>query len=400
MKLSNLAVRVAFRHSLYFGIYVILLTALALLSVANYGNPDRSSKETAAFEEDMPTVAVIDRDGSELSRALTRTVKSFGKAVNVADTPRALQDAAAKDLVTYTLVIPSGFGDELMAAAHMGEDAPELQTLVSYKSGHGALANERARGYVQSLYGFAASVPTASAAQIATWADSAQAERTPVEVISGTTGSLPSGYGAYASFSCYSAFTGTCALVAVGLSSLSNARVKRRLLAAPLRGNAFGMQMAAACGVIGLVVWAFIAAAGLVAYDVFGTGVPIASVGLTVLGQLAFTAVGAASGFLIWQLGASQMVTNAAANVTGLILMFFSGAVVPVATMSPEVLTLARCTPFYWTAQAIDELVSTTTLTGEVLASALAGIGITLAFAVAIELVGLAVGRARLQGTA
>lgn len=396
MKLSSLAVRVAFRHSLYFGIYVVLLTALALLSVGGFDSAGKDD-EGAAFEEDPTTVAVIDQDGSELSQALAAAVRSFGRAVDVDDTQRALQDAAAKDLVTYTLVIPAGFGDGLMAAAHAGEDAPELQTLVSYKSGRGSLANERVRGYVQNLYGFAASAPDASAAQVVAWAEAAQAERTPVEVVSGKTGHLPQGYGSYASFSCYSAFTGTCALVAVGLSSLSNARVRQRLLAAPLRGDAFGLQMAVACGAIGLVVWAFIAGAGLVTYDVFGSGVSLASVGLTVLGQLAFTAVGAAAGFLIWQLGAPQMATNAAANVTGTVLMFFSGALMPVETMSPEVLALARCTPFYWTGQAIDELTNAAALTNEVLVQVLGGIGITLAFAVAIALVGLAVGRVRLR---
>ena len=393
MRLCNLAVRVAFRHSLYFGIYVVLLAALALLSA---GGLDKSSRsENTTFEDDTPTVAVIDRDDSALSRAVADAARAHSEVVDVADTPRALQDAAAKDLATYTLVIPAGFEHGLLEAAHTGEDAPELQTLISYKSGRGSIANERVRGYVQSLYGFAASAPNASDAQLVAWADAAQDTRTPVEIASGNTGHLPQSYGTYAVLSCYPAFTGTCALVAVGLKSLSDARMKQRLLTAPLQRDAFGAQMAMACGVIGLVVWAFIAGAGLVFYDVFSSGIPLAAVAITALGQLAFTAVGAATGFLLWQVGGRQMATNAAANVTGLVLMFLSGALMPVATMTPEVLTLARCTPFYWTAQAVDQLVSAVALTGDVAAGTLGSIGVTMAFAVAIAAVGLAVGRAR-----
>ena len=393
MRLCKLAVRVAFRHSLYFSIYVVLLTALALLSA---GGLDKSSKsESTTFEDDTPTVAVIDRDDSVLSRAIADAARAHSEVVDIADTPRALQDAAAKDLATYTLMIPAGFGDGLLKAAHTGEDAPELQTLISYKSGRGSIASERVRGYVQSLYGFATSAPNASAEQIVTWADAAQDEHTPVKVVSGSVGHLPQGYGTYATLSCYPAFTGTCALVAVGLTSLSNVRVKQRLLTAPLRVDSFGAQMAAACGVIGLMVWAFIAGAGLAFYDVFGSGVPLAAVGITMLGQFALTAVGAATGFLLWQIGGRHMATNAASNVTGLVLMFLSGAILPVTTMTPEVLTLARCTPFYWTAQAIDRLAGAVALTGEVTARALGSIGVTMAFAMAIAAVGLAVGRVK-----
>lgn len=398
MRLCKLAVRVAFRHSLYFSIYVVLLTALALFSAG--GLDGGSESEGTTFEDDTPTVAVIDRDGSALSRAIADAARAHSEVVDVADTPRALQDAAAKDLATYTLVIPAGFGDGLLEAAHTGGNTPELQTLISYKSGRGSIANERVRGYVQSLYGFAANAPDASAAQLIAWADAAQDTHTPVEVVSGNTGHLSQGYGTYAVLSCYPAFTGTCALVAVGLKSLSDARVKQRLLTAPLQSDAFGMQMTMACGAIGLVVWAFIAGAGLVFYDVFSPEIPLAAVAIAVLGQLAFTAVGAATGFLLWQIGGRQMATNAAANVTGLVLMFLSGALMPVATMTPEVLTLARCTPFYWTAQAIDQLVGAVALTGEVAASTLESIGVTLAFAVAIAVVGLAVGCAKTRDAA
>ena len=123
---------------------------------------------------------VVDRDGSELSAALKDFALKDAVEVHVEDSTFALQDAAAKDLASYVLIIPEGFQEGLVEAAHSGADAPTLETVVSYQGARGALMDQRVKAYVQSLYGFASVDAQASARDVANDATAACGDETPV----------------------------------------------------------------------------------------------------------------------------------------------------------------------------------------------------------------------------
>ena len=81
----------------------------------------------ASFSNDAPKVAVVDRDGSELSAPLTDFALKDAVEVHVEDSTFALQDAAAKDLASYVLIIRGVSKEGLVEAAHSGADAPTLE---------------------------------------------------------------------------------------------------------------------------------------------------------------------------------------------------------------------------------------------------------------------------------
>ena len=146
MHIFKLAGRVALRHRGLLALYVLMMAAFGFLMASYVGD------DTSSYQETRPTVAVIDRDGSALSGAIADFVLGAGTPVELPDTACALQDAAAKDLATYVLVIPEGYGDALVRAAREGGAMPILERSVSFQGAQGSLMDEHVRAFAQRLF--------------------------------------------------------------------------------------------------------------------------------------------------------------------------------------------------------------------------------------------------------
>lgn len=393
MQLFRLAGRVVLRHRGLLALYVVMFGAFGWL-MASYVGTDSS-----AYEAARPTLAVIDRDGSAVSEALADYAAETGELVELPDTAYALQDAAAKDLANYVLVIPEGYGKELEAAARRGAEMPALECVVSYSDERGSLADQRVRAYVQQLYALLAETGL-SVEEAVTCADQARAsEGAQLEVgviASGETTALPTDYLVFMQFSTYALFGGTAILIACGLRSLGRDQpVTARLLAAPVSDSARGAQLALACLGIGLAVWAAMGLLGTLwcAGSLMGSDVRI--VLLAQVPLLALACVGAAYGYLLWGLGATGDLAHAAGNMGSMVLTFLGGTWVQQTSMGSAVTAVARLTPIWWVIHAMGAVYAADSLTGELVASVLAQSAIVALFAVAIAVAGTALARAR-----
>ena len=97
--------RIFLSHRVYIAIYLVMLSLVGV-----FIGLSASPAATGEYRETSANVAVIDRDGSELSSALARRVLAGNNQVDVADERRAIQDSVARDRVSYLLVIPRGGG--------------------------------------------------------------------------------------------------------------------------------------------------------------------------------------------------------------------------------------------------------------------------------------------------
>ena len=389
MPVLKIAVRLISEHRVLFAVYVLLFSVVGAFAAGSLG-PVSASYETA-----RPVVAIVDRDGSTVSRALAEHVASASEVTDLADSTRALQEAAAKNYANYVLVIPAGYGEALIDAARAGAAAPDLECVVSYTSASGSLMDERVRGYAQELYAMAAASPSASAEELVELVNAAQGAGTSVEVVDTETPGLPVTYLVYCQFALYALFGGIAAIVGVGLADLRLPEVRQRIGAAPVASSAFDGQIAGAIALCGIAVWSINAAVGVALYAGELVRVPAALTALMLVILLALMLVGMAFGFLIWQLGVRRELVHALVNISAMIISFLAGTWVPLANMSPEVLAVARFTPGYWAVSAMGELVRATGVTGELVATVVANAGIVALFALAVAAAGLAVGRAR-----
>ena len=153
MQVFRIALRLIRNSWPLFAIYVLALSVMGVLMGESVGYVE---SDGGGFQEELPRAAVIDRDGSEVSQALEAFVRSESTYVELEDSTYALQDAAARDVASYVLVIPEGWGEDMLAAAREGTDAPALETIVSYSGADGTLMDERVRGWAQELYALAA----------------------------------------------------------------------------------------------------------------------------------------------------------------------------------------------------------------------------------------------------
>lgn len=389
MHVFRLVGRVILRHRYLVLLYVGMLACLGFLMAASVGGASEG------YEQTRPTVAVIDRDGSVVSHAIADVALEGGEEVTLPDTPYALQDAAAKDLASYVLLIPEGYGNALEAAARGEGEMPALETVTSYRETSAILMDERVRASAQQLYALLAETG-AGAEEAVAWAAETGGARSEVSLIETETTGLPLSYLVYMQFSTYALLGGVGILVASGLTGLGRDRAAReRVLVAPLRTASWGLQVMLACVFTGAFVWALLGALGWLFCRADLTGVDGELVLLAQLPLLALALVGSAFGYLLWELGSSSEAIHAAGNIGSMVMTFLGGTWIQQASMGTAVAAMGRLTPVWWVIDALGRVYVAPGMSGALVAEVLGACGLVLFFAVALAVAGVAVGRAR-----
>ena len=372
-------------HRVYIAIYLVMLSLVGVTIGLS-----TSSAATGEFQPTSVNVAVIDRDGSELSAALASHVLAGNNQVDVADEKRAIQDAVARDQVSYLLVIPAGWGEGLLDAARQGTEAPNLETYVSYYSGAGRLVDVEATGYADGLYGMAATLGGSGADVIAA-TDASWEGSTRVSMIEQAAAPLPASIVAAAEFASYPIFSSAMVCIAVLMSSVGRQPVRDRRLASPEPAHARNLALLGACVTIALIAWAW--NFGLEVAVLGGSALASSPVQVALVGAalLVYALVSASVGFLAGQLGVSENAANALANILGMVMSFLGGAW----TLPDELLAVAHFTPAYWATLVIDGAAGMGEVSGATVMPLVGDLGVCALFGVAVVLVGLALGRSR-----
>lgn len=376
-------------HRVYIAIYLVMLSLVGvIIGLSSY------SGTAGEFQVAPANVAVIDRDGSELSGALTRHVLQGNNQVEVADEKRAIQDAVARDQVSYLLVIPEGWGEGLLDAARRGTQAPNLETYVSYYSGMGRLLDIEVTGYADGLYGMAATLG-GSAANVIAATDDAWEGSTQVSMVKQAAAPLPTSIVTAAEFASYPIFSSAMVCIAVLMSSVGRRPVRNRRLASPEPARTRNLALLGACVVIALIAWAW--NFGLEVAVLGGSALASSPVQLALVGAalLVYALVSASVGFLAGQLGVSENAANALANTLGMVMSFLGGAWTSLSLLPDELLAVAHFTPAYWVTLVVEGAAGMGEVSSATVVPLMGDLGICALFGVAAVLVGLVLGRSR-----
>ena len=164
MSTFKTALRMALAHPFYLLIYTVFISLMGVFIAASVS---WNSSQLTEYKPYDTNVIVVDRDNSDLSRALTKHLGSrFDLVTGVGDDTYDLADAlsksnSAKGSADCVFFIPEGFEDDLVAAARAGEALPKLD--VTYGSGTmaAALSSAEASRWI-SLAGAAAALEPAA----------------------------------------------------------------------------------------------------------------------------------------------------------------------------------------------------------------------------------------------
>lgn len=254
MSTFKTALRMALAHPFYLLIYTVFISLMGVFIAASVS---WNSSQLTEYKPYDTNVIVVDRDNSDLSRALTKHLGSrFDLVTGIGDDAYDLADAlsksnSAKGSADCVFFIPEGFEDDLVAAARAGEALPKLD--VAYGSGTmaAALSSAEASRWI-SLAGAAAALePAASNGDVARAAEHAAAKRAEVQIeqvkvdsTAATTLESYFNFGAYAIIS--------SVIVSVGLvfSGMNEPERVRRMDASPVSERQRSLAVFAAAAVL------------------------------------------------------------------------------------------------------------------------------------------------------
>lgn len=389
------ALRVAWRHPVYLVSYLAIVSLMGVLVGRLVA--DQAAAVPSSYEPVRASVAVVDEDGSDLSRAFASWAGGRFDLVET-DGTQEVQDALARSLVDCVLVLPQGFGQELLDAARAGDDLPGVQATYGTDVQTGMLAAQEASQWA-SLAGSAAALePDADAGAVGELATQAMGERADVATLTSTdAGDARTAAGAttYFNFSAYPIMSSVVVTVGLVLSVFSESEVRRRQGCAPVSPARLDASLLGGCLVLALGAWAWTSVLGLAVFADELSGVPAANLALLLVAQLAISLTPLSLAFALSRLGLREQGLNAAGNIGGMVLTFLGGAWVPLSLMGEEVRTVAHFVPTYWVSDAVTTLLGAGALTASDLAHVGTDIGVATLFAVAIAALGLALSRAR-----
>lgn len=380
--------RILLAHRIYIVIYLVIIsiTGIAIgLSTAS-----GSSQHFAATSS---RVAIIDRDGSELSRALSAHVAEDNTLVPLADDKKSVQDALAQDAVSYLLVIPKGWGHDLMVAAAGDGTAPALEASVSYRSGEGFLVDQQVKSYVQGLFG-SASLGGSQGDAVRT-TDESWGKSIGISTIGQRATPLPNPLLSAALFSSYPIFASVTVCIALLMKALNAKALRGRRVASPQSPRERNVALVAVCVCIALIAWAWNFGLQVTLLGRGAIARSPAQLGIVGLALLTYSLVSASVGFLVGQLGISENAANAVANIFGMVLSVLGGAWADLSLLPDALVAVAHFTPFYWAYRAIEGASAMRVVSTSSVLPLVGCVGVCMLFGIAILLVGIALGRAR-----
>ncbi len=390
MSTFKTALRMALAHPFYLLIYTVFISLMGVFIAASVS---WNSSQLTEYKPYDANVIVVDRDGSDLSRALTKHLGSrFDLVTGVGDDAYDLADAlsksnSAKGSADCVFFIPEGFEDDLVAAARAGESLPKLDVTYGAGTMAAALSSAEASRWI-SLAGAAAALePAASNGDVA---KAAEVEIEQIEVDSTAAATLES----YFNFGAYAIISSVIVSVGLVFSGMNEPERVRRMDAGPISERRRSLAVFAAAAVLAVCIWFVSSMMGVVGFAGAVAEVGVGRVCLALAATFALACTPLAVGFALSSLGAREELLNGVGNLLGMLMTFLGGAWMPLSLMGSAVQTAAHFVPTYWVNDAISKALAAD-LTSTVLGDIVCDLGVTALFAAAIAAVGLALARTK-----
>jgi ABC-2 type transport system permease protein len=379
-----------------------------------------SAAPTAEVTPVKPTVAVVDRDHSELSLALARHLEARGTPVRIGQGQRDLQDAAALGEAAYIAVIPAGYEKafvaaaaadrtEAEAAAGTGEDgigqsgraaAPLLETAVTLESAQSRYMDRLANAFLHLVRAGLVAAPDGGLEEALARAERVSGLAVEQSVVARPeTATDTQRFGYYMAYAAYPLTAGVLVLTGLMVRSFQVGEVRRRNLAAPVRPGRTAAQLCLAGAVVCVAAWTWVSALSF--FPAAGGWSVLAGApgvfALVAAAALVYAAVPLAMGFMGAQLGMGGTALNGFGTIGALAFAFLGGLFTKGVEATGAMAGIGQFTPTYWHLKAIDAAPGIAEASGGSLTAYLGPLGMELLFAAAFAAVGLLAGRVRRQ---
>lgn len=334
-------------------------------------------------------IAVVDKDHSPLSIAITDYLEQRHNLKNVKGTKEGLQDSLYFQETEYILLIPQGFADSF---AHEGES--KLETLKAPGTSTGYLLDSQIEDFLQNVH--LGLVGGSSLNEAAKQALSLADLDTPTGFLGGdrlvSQDSRPGiyyylRYLPYALLACLT--SALCPIFVV----LYQADVRKRNTCSALTLRSFNRQLGLGCICFTTALLAFLLLSGLMIYrkELALIEHPF----WLLLNTAACTLTAMSLGFFAGFIAKNDVAVSGLSNVISLSLCFLGGIFVDTSLLSKQVAAFSQVLPTYWYTRVNDMLFRGIPLERQQYTLLAQGLGLQLAFALAVFAVALAISRRR-----
>ena len=314
MSTFKTALRMALAHPFYLLIYTVFISLMGVFIAASVS---WNSSQLTEYKPYDANVIVVDRDDSDLSRALTKHLGSrFELVTGIGDDTYDLADAlsksnSAKGSADCVFFIPEEFEDDLVAASRAGEALPKLDVTYGSVTMAAALSSAEASRWI-SLAGAAAALePAASNGDVAKAAEHAAAKRAEVQIEQVKVDSTAAAtLESYFNFGAYAIISSVIVSVGLVFSGMNEPERVRRMDAGPVSERQRSLAVFAAAAVLTVCIWFVSSMMGVVGFAGAVAEVGVGRVCLALAATFALACTPLAVGFALSSLGAREELLN------------------------------------------------------------------------------------------
>ncbi|MGI6042317.1 MAG: ABC transporter permease [Candidatus Alectryocaccobium sp.] len=331
------ALRIAARQKMIIIIYVAIFMFMGAMMSGAMGDQD------TGFEAERVSMAVIDRDVTDISKGLKARLASTQDLVDVNDDNKSISEELYYGTIDYVLIIPENFGNELAHALNSGEDTKELLKGTGRPSSNTSYYIENEiNSYITgiSLYIKAGYKPDAAVEKM----KELVVPEENVSIAEG--GSETSALSRSFAILPYILIALACFIIGFIVLEHQKPAIRKRLEISAVSSGRRNMELLAALLVLGAVFYSI--ALVLVAVLNPGKTFTDSNIGYYLINLLLMVITAIAIAFLVAGISPNNNAVNGLANVISLGMSFLCGVFVPVSLLSSSVLKVSRVLPVYW----------------------------------------------------
>lgn len=359
----------------YVGIFTIMMAA---------GINDDNNKGGISYSAYDFNIAVIDRDNSSFSKAITSYIEKNMSLTDIIQTEEGMEDALFERIVEYILIIPEHYQEDLLEGKTPAMESKKVPDAYGAKFAETIISR-----YVDTFYVYQSRFESMDEHTMKTVLEQtgrSVEKGTDVTVRNQSISSEKKHMTVSFNFAAYTILA--CVIWVVGeiLSIYFEKNISRRMSVSPISPLKQNMALIIYSSVTMLIVWGISMAVNLA---LLGKALWSLSGLLMTVNMFLISLIALAFGFAVAAIFRSKNARNAAANVIALAFSFISGIFVPLSLLSSGVKSVAAFTPTYWYALANEKIAEITDFSLMQCKDVFQSFGIELLFFVMVISVGL-----------
>lgn len=332
------ALRIAIRQKFLIILYLAIFMALGIMIIVSKDN-----SSTLGYEKESVTMAVIDRDKTELSCGIREILEASQNVVDIEDNEKKIREELYYSNIEYALIIPENFEKNYLEAIENDDTTDNLLLGTGRPSSNASyyiknIVDNYLSGinlYIKADYSIEEAINNMK---------SIDTSKNNVSIIEGSMESSKLSVGFM--ILPYVLIALSCFIIGFIILEYQKPEIKKRLEISAVSSFRRSTQLMLSVFVIGIIIFAI--SLGLVNILNPGNVFNDSNIGYYLINLIMMVLNSIAIAFFVASVSVNSNAVNGLANVLSLGMSFLCGVFVPVSLLSKSVVKISKIIPVYW----------------------------------------------------